>query len=80
MTETNTASATRTMTLRCQFCETWNRVDATRAANKPKCGKCGRPMLLDRPFPLTEESFSRTIAEMPKAEADCLRHSRQWQT
>ena len=63
MTETNTASATRTMTLRCQFCETWNRVDATRAANKPKCGKCGRPMLLDRPFPLTEESFSRTIAE-----------------
>lgn len=51
------------ITLRCQFCETWNRVDATRASDRPKCGKCGRFLLIDRPYPLFEESFARTIAE-----------------
>ncbi len=63
MTDVTTASATRTMTLRCQFCDTWNRVEAARAADRPKCGKCGKPMLLDRPYPLTEDSFARTIAD-----------------
>ena len=51
------------ITLRCQFCETWNRVDAERAPDKPKCGKCGRPLLLDRPWPLNDESFERTVKE-----------------
>lgn len=51
------------LTLRCQFCETWNRVDAARAVDRPKCGNCNRPILLDRPWILTEDSFSRTIAE-----------------
>lgn len=50
-------------TIRCQFCQSWNRVDVTRAADRPKCGKCGKPMLLDRPIHLDDESFSRTIAE-----------------
>jgi thioredoxin 2 len=58
-----TTVATKKLTLRCQFCETWNRVDATRAADKPKCGKCGKPILLDRPMKLDDESFQRTIAE-----------------
>lgn len=56
-------SATLHLTLRCQFCATWNRVKAERAADKPKCGKCGRPLLLDRPWPLNDESFERTVAE-----------------
>jgi thioredoxin 2 len=60
---TTTTTATRRVTLRCQFCETWNRVDAARFADKPKCGKCGRPMLLDRPWVLTEDTFERTISE-----------------
>lgn len=51
------------LTLRCQFCDTWNRIDASRAADRPKCGSCGRPILLDRPWILTEDSFARTIAE-----------------
>jgi len=51
------------ITLRCQFCQTWNRVDAARAADRPKCGKCRRPMLLDRPWPLNDESFERTVSE-----------------
>ena len=58
-----TQSTTRHITIRCQFCDTWNRVDASRAADRPKCGKCGRPMLLDRPFPLNDETFAKTIAE-----------------
>ena len=28
-------------TLQCQFCQSWNRVEASRAADRPKCGKCG---------------------------------------
>ena len=41
-------------TLRCQFCLTWNRIDVSRAADRPKCGKCAKPMLLDRPIaPIT---------------------------
>jgi thioredoxin 2 len=51
------------LTLQCQFCQTWNRVDATKIEARPKCGKCARPMLLDRPWMLTEESFARTVAE-----------------
>lgn len=53
----------RRITVRCQFCETWNRVNAARVGDRPKCGKCGRPMLIDRPIPLDDASFSRTIAE-----------------
>src|SRR6267143_6711485 len=51
------------LTLRCQSCETWNRIDATRAADRPKCGKCGKPILLDRPVKLDDDTFSRTIQE-----------------
>ena len=58
-----TSAATKHITLQCQFCSTWNRIDAARAKDRPKCGQCGRPMLLDRPYPLTDESFARTIAE-----------------
>ena len=62
-----TTADTRKVTLQCQFCLTWNRVDAARAADRPKCGKCAKPMLLDRPVVLTKDSFQRTIegAEVP---------------
>ena len=63
MAETTVSAEPKRLTIRCQFCETWNRVDAARAADRPKCGKCGKPMLLDRPFPLNDETFQRTIAE-----------------
>ncbi|MCC6317671.1 MAG: thioredoxin [Gemmatimonadaceae bacterium] len=55
------------LTLRCQFCDTWNRVDAERAEDRPKCGQCARFLLLDRPFALFADTFSRTIreAELP---------------
>jgi thioredoxin 2 len=53
----------RALTVRCQFCETWNRVDSEKVTAGPKCGKCGKPILLDRPFILTDDTFSRTINE-----------------
>jgi thioredoxin 2 len=67
MATTTTEKQSPTVTIQCQFCQTWNRIDTTRAADRPKCGKCGRPMLLDRPLKLTDETFDRTIegAEVP---------------
>lgn len=59
----DTTTDTRHLTLRCQFCDTWNRIDAARAADRPKCGKCARPMLLDRPVKLDDETFARTVRE-----------------
>ena len=58
-----TTIETRKVTLRCQFCETWNRIDASRASNRPKCGNCGKPMLLDRPIKLDDDTFQRTMTE-----------------
>ena len=58
-----TTAEARTLTLRCQFCESWNRIAADRAADRPKCGKCSKPMLLDRPVKLDDDTFARTIAE-----------------
>lgn len=65
--ETGEASSAKTVTLKCQFCDSWNRVDATRATDRPRCGKCATPMLLDRPVHLDDETFARTIAasELP---------------
>ena len=62
-TTTPPPTDTKKVTVRCQFCETWNKVLAAKTANRPKCGKCGRPLLLDRPYILTDETFDRTVAE-----------------
>ena len=62
MTATSTEQQSPTVTVQGQFCQTWNRIDATRAADRPKCGKCSRPILLDRPVKLTDDTFDRTIA------------------
>ncbi|MEK7401627.1 MAG: thioredoxin [Gemmatimonadota bacterium] len=54
---------TKHVTVRCLFCETWNRIDAAHASDRPKCGKCATPILLDRPLKLNSETFDRTIRE-----------------
>ncbi|HTR79357.1 MAG TPA: thioredoxin [Gemmatimonadaceae bacterium] len=51
------------LTVRCQFCQSWNRVSAKRVGDRPKCGTCSTPILLDRPFQLNDETFARTIAD-----------------
>jgi thioredoxin 2 len=60
---TSAQPSTKRITVRCQFCDTWNRIDAARASDRPKCGKCAKPMLLDHPLKLDDETFAKTIAE-----------------
>jgi thioredoxin 2 len=54
-------------TVSCPFCRTLNRVDLGRVADRPKCGECGRPMLLDRPVQVTDSDLERVVqdAEVP---------------
>ncbi|MGD2047652.1 MAG: thioredoxin [Gemmatimonadota bacterium] len=49
------------LTVRCQFCSKLNRVDLARAADRPTCGECGKPMLLDRPLKVSQEDFDSTV-------------------
>ena len=60
---TDAAPDTGRAMLQCPFCQKWNRVDVSRAADKPKCGECGKPILLDRPITLTADTFRRTVDE-----------------
>lgn len=53
----------RAITVRCQFCEAWNRIDSEKVADGPKCGKCAKPILLERPVTLTDDTFTRTLNE-----------------
>jgi thioredoxin 2 len=38
-----------------------NRVDLARIADRPKCGHCGRPILLDRPIAVSDETLDRVV-------------------
>jgi thioredoxin 2 len=49
------------VTVRCMFCDQLNRVDLARAADRPTCGECGKPILLDRPVKVSEADFSKTV-------------------
>ena len=51
------------LTVRCESCQTWNRIEAARAADRPKCGKCGKWIPLDRPLVLTDDTFARTVSQ-----------------
>ncbi|MGH7502762.1 MAG: thioredoxin [Longimicrobiales bacterium] len=58
-----TDGAPRSVLVRCPFCAKLNRVDAARAADRPACGECGKPILLDRPVTVTDADLERTVAE-----------------
>lgn len=51
----------REATVMCPFCQSLNRVDMDRAADGPKCGECGKPILLDRPVKVTDQSMDAVI-------------------
>jgi thioredoxin 2 len=51
----------RPVTVRCTFCATRNRIDLARLVDGPRCGSCKRPILLDRPIPVTEADFDETL-------------------
>ena len=58
MTTSDTGAAA---TVRCPFCTTLNTVDLARAADRPRCGECQKPILLDRPVKVEEADFDRTV-------------------
>jgi len=58
-----TKAPSQKLTVRCQFCNTWNRIDASKVPDGPKCGKCTKPILVERPVTLNDETFARTINE-----------------
>ncbi len=49
------------ITIRCPFCLSLNTVDLAKSGDRPKCGNCEKPMLLDRPVKVAGEDFDRTV-------------------
>lgn len=49
------------VTVRCSFCGKLNKVDMARAVDRPHCGECTKPMLLDRPLNVGQDDFDRTV-------------------
>ena len=56
-------ASAQTATVVCPFCETLNRVDLARIEQHPKCGKCGKPIRLDRPIAISDASFERVTTD-----------------
>lgn len=54
-------AGSRRATVRCPFCLKLNRVDLSRAADRPRCGQCARPILLDRPIKVTDDDLDRVV-------------------
>jgi thioredoxin 2 len=54
-------AATKPVLLRCASCETVNRVDLARLANRPRCARCGQGIPLDRPHRVTDQDFGRMV-------------------
>lgn len=52
-----------TATVACPFCQTLNRVDLSRLERHPKCGHCGKPILLDRPIAVSDANFAQVTAD-----------------
>ena len=56
-----TTATPKAATVACQFCSTLNRVTLDRLGQGPKCGSCGRPILLDRPLQVSDEAFQQVL-------------------
>jgi thioredoxin 2 len=57
-----TKVAAKQATVVCPFCGTLNRVNLERLADRPKCGNCGRPILLDRPSAVSDATLDSVLA------------------
>ena len=53
----------RLATVACPFCDTMNRVDLRRIDDRPKCGQCARPILLDRPIRVGDNDLERVVQD-----------------
>jgi thioredoxin 2 len=62
MTDTREGTTKAAATVPCIFCGTMNRVDMARVRDRPKCGQCGKPMLLDRPVRVGDADLEKVVA------------------
>jgi thioredoxin 2 len=53
----------RLATVACPFCGTLNRVDLARIDQRPKCGECSKPILLDRPVRMGDNDLERIVQD-----------------
>jgi thioredoxin 2 len=60
---TDTTRDSGRATVACPFCGTLNRVDLSRIEDRPRCGSCSRPILLDRPLAVSDETFERIVGD-----------------
>jgi thioredoxin 2 len=49
--------------VRCPFCGALTEADLSAGAPAPACSECGKPVLADRPMPVTDADFHRIIAK-----------------
>jgi thioredoxin 2 len=59
----DSTTTTPEATVACPFCDTLNRVDLSRIGQHPKCGKCGKPILLDRPIAVSDANFAKVTTD-----------------
>lgn len=53
----------QTATVPCPFCGTLNRVNLSRIEEHPKCGKCAKLILLDRPLAISDATFEKVTTD-----------------
>jgi len=46
----------------CPHCQATNRIDSSRLAEQPKCGKCHQPLFNAQPLELTAATFAKHIS------------------
>ena len=56
-----TATPKQPVLVRCPFCDAINRVDLARLGDRPRCARCAKPLVLDRPQKVTEADFHRIV-------------------
>jgi thioredoxin 2 len=50
-------------TISCQFCSRLNRINLERLGDRPRCGKCGEAISLDRPIRVTDQDMERVVRD-----------------
>jgi thioredoxin 2 len=56
------ASPAKKVTVACPFCGKLNRVAVARAADRPICGECGKPLLMDRPLAANDANLDKIVS------------------
>lgn len=51
-----------TLHIVCPHCEAVNRIPSTRLSERPKCGKCHRPLFTGQPVELNAAAFQKHVA------------------